>query len=45
MTNDEIDPLVPEMPEQTSTAGVAADGGLQQRYDASEVEAPLVPEF
>ena len=45
MTNERIDPIVPEMPRQTSTAGVAADGGRQKRYDAEDVEAPLVPEF
>lgn len=45
MTNDEIEPMVPVMPRQTSTSGVVADGGRQKRYEAPEVEAPLVPEF
>jgi hypothetical protein len=45
MTNEEIEPVVPVMPRQTSTSGVVADGGQQKRYEAPEVEAPLVPEF
>ena len=44
MTNEEIEPMVPVMPRQTSTSGVVADGGQKQRYDLSEVEAPLVPD-
>ena len=44
MTNPQIEPLVPEMPRQTSTETVRADGGRRKRYDEAEVEAPLVPE-
>ena len=43
MTNDEIEPMVPEMPRRTSTETVRADGGRQRtRYE--EAEAPLVPQ-
>ncbi len=48
MTNDEIDPLVPEMPRRTSTEPVRTDGGRPSRPDpddAGDAEAPLVPEF
>jgi hypothetical protein len=45
MTSDEIEPMVPEMPRQTSTDTVRADGGQPKRYDADEVTAPLVPSF
>ena len=45
MTNDAVDPLVPEMPRRTSTEPVRTDGGRSSRLDADEVEAPLVPEF
>ena len=45
MTNDEIEPLVPEMPRQSSTEPVRADGGRRKRYDNAEGDAPLVPQF
>jgi hypothetical protein len=45
MTSDEIEPMVPRMPRQTSTETVRADGGQRKRYDADEVTAPLVPSF
>ena len=46
MTNEEIEPAVPEMPQRTSTETVRADGGQpRSRYDRDEVTAPLVPQF
>ncbi|WP_254838684.1 hypothetical protein [Natronomonas marina] len=46
MTNDEIEPMVPEMPRRTSTETVRTDGGRPRtRYDEHEAEAPLVPRF
>ncbi|MFQ3319477.1 MAG: hypothetical protein ACI8UR_000620 [Natronomonas sp.] len=45
MTNDEIEPMVPVMPRQTSTDTLRADGGAPKRYDELEVTAPLVPQF
>jgi len=45
MTNDEIEPMVPEMPRRTSTSEIVTDGGRQKRYEAPEAEAPLVPDF
>ena len=45
MTRDEIEPMVPVMPRDTDTVDVRADGGHRKRYDAAEVEAPLVPDL
>lgn len=45
MTPDEIEPMVPVMPNDESTDPVRADGGLRKRYDAQEVDASLVPDL
>ena len=45
MTNDTVDPLVPEMPRRTFTEPVRTGGGRSSRLDADEVEAPPVSEF
>ena len=45
MTNDGIDPLIPETARRTSTEPVRADGGRSSRLDAGEIEAPLISEF
>lgn len=45
MTPDEIEPMVPVMPNDESTDTVRADGGLRKRYDAQEVEAALIPDL
>ena len=45
VTDDEIDPLVPETARRTSTGPVRADGGRSSRLDAGEIEAPLISEF
>ena len=45
MTRDEIDPMVPVMPEKETTDQIRADGGARKRYDAGEVEAALVPDL
>lgn len=45
MPRDEIDPMVPVMPNDESTTAVRADGGLRKRYDAQEVEAALVSDL
>lgn len=45
MTRDEIEPLVPVMPRDTDTTEMRADGGRRKRYDAAEVDAPLVPDL
>ncbi|MFT4883839.1 MAG: hypothetical protein ACI8U4_001352 [Natronomonas sp.] len=44
MTPDEIEPMVPVMP-QDETTTIRADGGQLKRYDADEVEAALVPDL
>jgi hypothetical protein len=44
MSPDEIDPMVPVMPDEETTAA-RADGGLRKRYDAGEVDAPVVPDL
>ncbi|MEF8778684.1 MAG: hypothetical protein V5A36_07220 [Natronomonas sp.] len=46
MTRDEIEPMVPMMPtDDNSTTVIRADGGRKKRYDADEVEAPIVPDL
>ncbi|WP_254839156.1 hypothetical protein [Natronomonas marina] len=45
MTPDEIEPMVPVMPEEDTTDRIRADGGPRKRYDAEEVEAALVPDL
>jgi hypothetical protein len=45
MTRDEIEPMVPLMPDEDTTDQIRADGGLKKRYDAEEVAAPLVPDL
>ena len=45
MTQDEIEPMVPVMPEKETTDDIRADGGVRKRYDAREVEAALVPDL
>ena len=45
MTRDEIEPIVPVMPTEETTDAVVADGGRKKRYDAGEVDAPLVPDL
>jgi hypothetical protein len=45
MTRDEIEPMVPVMPEGDDTTDIRADGGAQKRYDNAEVEAPLVADL
>ena len=46
MPRDEIEPMVPIMPTDDSpTTTVRADGGQKKRYDAGEVEAPLIPDL
>jgi hypothetical protein len=42
---DDIEPMVPVMPRQTSTERVRADGGRTEHYDTAELTAPLVPEI
>lgn len=46
MTRDEIEPMVPVMPSADDPdETVFADGGQPKRYDASDVEAPLVADL
>jgi hypothetical protein len=46
MSRDEIEPMVPIMPQDDEPATtVRADGGQTKRYDAGEVAAPLVPDL
>jgi hypothetical protein len=45
MTPDEIEPMVPVMPQDETTSTIRADGGQLKRYDADEVEAALVPDL
>ena len=45
MTRDEIEPMVPVMPQDDTTETIRADGGLRKRFDADEVGAPLVPDL
>ena len=45
MTSDEIEPMVPVMPERKSTDDIRADGGVRKRYDSREVKAALVPDI
>lgn len=45
MTPDEIQPMVPVMPTETTTDTVRADGGRLKRYDRQEVTAALVPDL
>lgn len=45
MTSEDIDPLVPVMPDVSATDAVLADGGRRKRFDAGEVDAPLVPDL
>ena len=45
MTRDEIEPMVPVMPQDDSTETIRADGGRPKRFDDSEVAAPLVPDL
>ena len=45
MTSDEIEPMVPVMPEEETTDDIRADGGVRKRHDAREVEAALVPDL
>ena len=45
MTRDEIEPMVPIMPDEDTTDQIRADGGVWRRYDAEEVAAPLVPDL
>ena len=45
MTSDEIEPMVPVMPEEETTDDIRADGGVRKRYDSREVEAALVPDI
>jgi enterochelin esterase-like enzyme len=45
MTSDEIEPMVPVMPEEETTDDIRADGGVRKRYDAREVQAALVPDL
>jgi enterochelin esterase-like enzyme len=45
MTRDEIEPMVPVMPDEDTTDQIRADGGVRRRYDAEEVAAPLVPDL
>ena len=45
MTPDEIEPMVPVMPTDTTTDTVRADGGRLKRYDRQEVAAALVPDL
>ncbi|MFQ3318469.1 MAG: hypothetical protein ACI8UR_000421 [Natronomonas sp.] len=45
MTRDEIEPLVPVMPTEDETDTIRADGGRRKRYDAGEVDAPLVSDL
>ena len=43
---DEIEPMVPVMPtDDEPTTPIRSDGGARKRYDAGEVEAPLVPDL
>ena len=45
MTSDEIEPMVPVMPDEETTDDIRADGGVRKRYDAREVQAALVPDL
>ena len=45
MNPDEIDPMVPVMPQEETTDDIRADGGVRKRYDSREVEAALVPDI
>lgn len=46
MTRDEIEPMVPVMPRaENPEETVYADGGQRTRYEAPEVEAPLVADL
>ena len=45
MTQDEIEPTVPVMPQEETTDDIRADGGVRKRYDSREVEAALVPDL
>ena len=45
MARDEIEPMVPVMPQEETTDDIRADGGVRKRYDAREVEAALVPDL
>ena len=45
MTLDEIEPMVPVMPEEETTDDIRADGGVRKRYDSQELEAALVPDI
>jgi len=45
MTRDEIEPMVPVMPDEDTTDQIRADGGVRRRYDSEEVAAPLVPDL
>ena len=45
MTPDEIEPMVPVMPQEETTDDIRADGGVRKRYDSREVGAALVPDI
>ena len=45
MTTDEIQPMVPVMPTETTTDTVRAYGGRLNRYDRQDVAAALVPDL
>lgn len=45
MPRDEIEPMVPVMPQEDTTQTIRADGGQPKRYDRDEVEAALVPDL
>jgi len=45
MTRDEIEPMVPVMPQENTSETIYADGGHRKRFDAGEVAAPLVPDL
>lgn len=45
MPRDDTAPMVPVMPSGDSTPDVRADGGARKRYDAAEVDAPLVADL
>lgn len=45
MPRDEIEPMVPVMPQDDTRQTIRADGGRRKRYDADEVDAPLVPDL
>jgi hypothetical protein len=46
MTNEELDPIVPVLPqESTAVETIVSDGGRPERYDREDQKAPLVADL